>query len=292
MWRRRGLLAGLLFGASFAAASPETCAAGGPTCAAATNYHDVLRAIYLAHNPAKADDVARLLEKYRGSEEELLAAVRGKYGMSPGGTEPGRATTQPADDPPARDGGGAAGPPATIDDVRALASDVHQAGCRGTSPFRLAQQAAAMPRWESGGAGEGCRPKTLGSLVQRCRSMSSQGDGADADRTVAAAISALEGMLQSFLCVWRQLASPARQEQPHSCAEAVRLLGGLASANEEDWASPLFLGLHDASTRPARPPRRAHPQLRQRGPFSTLSARPPRLAGCPRSSRCPPVAAF
>ena len=47
-----------------------------------------ITAIYAEHNPSKLDDVPTLLAKYRGKEEKLLDAIRGKYAISEPEPEP------------------------------------------------------------------------------------------------------------------------------------------------------------------------------------------------------------
>jgi hypothetical protein len=43
-----------------------------------------LREIYCAHCPEKSGNIAALLEKFSGREQELLEKVRRKYGLSEG----------------------------------------------------------------------------------------------------------------------------------------------------------------------------------------------------------------
>ena len=48
------------------------------------DYGAQLRTLYASKNPSKVGEIPRLLEKYKGKEEALLASVRKKYGVKEG----------------------------------------------------------------------------------------------------------------------------------------------------------------------------------------------------------------
>ena len=49
--------------------------------AGTTSIADKVKAFYLQHNPSKLDEIPKLLEKYKGQEQELLRKLEKKYGV-------------------------------------------------------------------------------------------------------------------------------------------------------------------------------------------------------------------
>ena len=57
------------------------------------DYGAQLRTLYASKNPSKVGEIPRLLEKYKGKEEALLASVRKKYGVKEGEALPAPPTS-------------------------------------------------------------------------------------------------------------------------------------------------------------------------------------------------------
>src|SRR5437667_3257378 len=66
------------------------------------DYRAALVEFYQKHNPEKLKDIDLLLTKYKGREEELLHALRVKYGANKTATQPQPQQPRPQTQPPSQ----------------------------------------------------------------------------------------------------------------------------------------------------------------------------------------------